>query len=149
MRDWSFPVGVHELHEDTSLDFQLNRLATLGGGWLEEIREVAPRIRDLADWKREFLALADRAISEDRSRNGAAYLRAAEFFMASGRPRCPTSRVIFQLGVCRCRKACSQRGPWSSTGASIPTRRSSTRWSAASRRPDTKLFSSRVRGRGP
>ncbi len=63
MRDWSFPVGVHELHEDTSLDFQLNRLATLGGGRLEEIREVAPRIRDLADWKREFLALADRAVS--------------------------------------------------------------------------------------
>ena len=60
MREWSFPIGVHDLHEDTSLDFQLNRLATLGGGRLEEIRTVAPRIRDLADWKREFLALADR-----------------------------------------------------------------------------------------
>ena len=60
MRDWGFPIGVHHLHEDTSLDFQLNRLATLGGGRLEEIRTVAPRIRDLADWKREFLALADR-----------------------------------------------------------------------------------------
>jgi len=91
MRDWGFPVGVHELHEDTSLDFQLNRLATLGGGWLEEIREVAPRIRDLADWKREFLALADRASSEDRSQNAAAYLRAAEFFMASGDPDKPAA----------------------------------------------------------
>jgi len=86
MRNWGFPVGVHHLHEDTSLDFQLNRLATLGGGRLEEIRTVAPRIRDLADWKREFLALADRAISEDRSQNAAAYLRAAEFFMAPGDP---------------------------------------------------------------
>jgi pimeloyl-ACP methyl ester carboxylesterase len=86
MRDWSFPVGVHDLHDDTSLDFQLNRLATLGGGRLEEIRELAPRIRDLADWKREFLALADRAISQDRNRNAAAYLRAAEFFMAPGDP---------------------------------------------------------------
>jgi len=59
MGDWSFPVGVHELHDDTSLDFQLNRLATLGGGELEEIRKLAARIRDLADWKREFLTLAE------------------------------------------------------------------------------------------
>jgi pimeloyl-ACP methyl ester carboxylesterase len=86
MRDWSFPVGVHDLHSDTSLDFQLNRLATLGGGRLEEIREVAVRIRDLDDWKREFLALAERALSEDRAENAAAYLRAAEFFMAPDDP---------------------------------------------------------------
>ena len=43
---------------DVSLDFQLNRLVGLGGGRLEDVREVAPRIRDLDDWKREFLALA-------------------------------------------------------------------------------------------
>ena len=29
MKDWGFPVGVHNLHSDVSLDFQLNRLATL------------------------------------------------------------------------------------------------------------------------
>lgn len=86
MRSYDFPVGVHDLHEDVSLDFQLNRLATLGGGELAEVREVAPRIRDLADWKREFLALAERALAEDRTRNAAAYLRAAEFFMASTDP---------------------------------------------------------------
>jgi pimeloyl-ACP methyl ester carboxylesterase len=86
MRDWGFPVGVHDLHDDTSLDFQLNRLATLGGGRLEEVREVARRIRDLEDWKREFLALAERAQSEARSENAAAYLRAAEFFMAPDDP---------------------------------------------------------------
>ncbi len=86
MRNFDFPVGVYDLHPDTSLDFQLNRLATLGGGSLGEIREVAQRIVDLADWKREFLALAERALSEDRKENAAAYLRAAEFFMASGDP---------------------------------------------------------------
>ena len=37
------PAEFHPLHDDTSLDFQLNRLATLGGGRLEEIREAAPR----------------------------------------------------------------------------------------------------------
>jgi pimeloyl-ACP methyl ester carboxylesterase len=86
MQDWGFPVGVHHLHEDVSLDFQLNRLASLGGGRLDEIREVAARIRDLDDWKREFLALAEQAVAEDRSANAAAYLRAAEFFMAADDP---------------------------------------------------------------
>jgi pimeloyl-ACP methyl ester carboxylesterase len=85
MRD-RFPIGVHRLHADVSLDFQLNRLATLGGGRLDEIREAAPRIRDLADWKREFLALARRAEAEERGAHAAAYLRAAEFFMAPGDP---------------------------------------------------------------
>lgn len=81
-----FPIGVCDLHEDTSLDFQLNRLAGGGGGRLEEIREVAQRIRDLGDWKREFLALAERALSEGRLQHAAAYDRAAEFFMAESDP---------------------------------------------------------------
>ena len=80
------PVGVHRLHDDVSLDFQLNRLATLGGGRLDEVREAASRIRDLDDWKREFLALAERASSEGRAQQVAAYLRAAEFMMAPGDP---------------------------------------------------------------
>ncbi|MDJ0866039.1 MAG: alpha/beta fold hydrolase [Myxococcota bacterium] len=79
-------VGVHRLHDDVSLDFQLNRLATLGGGRLDEIREAATRIRDLDDWKREFLALAERASGEGRAQQVAAYLRAAEFMMAPGDP---------------------------------------------------------------
>jgi hypothetical protein len=29
MPEWNFPIGVHDLHEDTSVDFQLDRLATL------------------------------------------------------------------------------------------------------------------------
>lgn len=86
MREFDFPVGVHALHPDVSFDFQLNRLATLGGGDLEEVRGVAPRIHDLADWKREFLALAERAASQDRKQHAAAYYRAAEFFMAAGDP---------------------------------------------------------------
>jgi pimeloyl-ACP methyl ester carboxylesterase len=81
MKDWGFPVGVHDLHSDVSLDFQLNRLATFGGGRLEDIRQAAPRIRDLADWKREFLLLAERAQTEGRAAHAAAYFRAAEFFM--------------------------------------------------------------------
>jgi pimeloyl-ACP methyl ester carboxylesterase len=84
MTSFDFPIGVYDLHPDVSLDFQLNRLVGLGGGRLEDVREVAPRIRDLDDWKREFLALAEKAITEERTENAAAYLRAAEFFMAAG-----------------------------------------------------------------
>jgi pimeloyl-ACP methyl ester carboxylesterase len=86
MTSFDLPVGVHCLHDDVSLDFQLNRLVGLGGGRLEDVRKVAPRIRDLDDWKREFLALAEEALSEDRTQHAAAYLRAAEFFMAEGDP---------------------------------------------------------------
>ncbi len=86
MTTFGFPIGVHRLHEDRSLDFQLNRLATLGGGDLEEVRAAASRIRDLDDWKREFLGLADRALAEKRIQHAGAYLRAAEFFMAPTDP---------------------------------------------------------------
>jgi pimeloyl-ACP methyl ester carboxylesterase len=92
MKDWGFPVGIHELHSDVSLDFQLNRLATLGGGRLEDIRAVAARIRDLADWKREFLSLAERAQAEGRASHAAAYFRAAEFFMP---PEDPDKAVAY------------------------------------------------------
>lgn len=86
MGEPSFPVGVHRLHPDRSLDFQMNRLATLGGGRLDEVREVAARIVDLADWKREMLGLAEHALRESRKEHAAAYLRAAEFFMAPDDP---------------------------------------------------------------
>ncbi len=84
-----FPVGVHDMHPDESLDFQLNRLASLGGGDREELIEVAPRIADLDDWKREFLALAERAVADGRIGHGGAYYRAAEFNMAHGDPDKP------------------------------------------------------------
>jgi len=89
MQPFDFPVGVHPLHSDTGFDFQLNRLAGLGGGELDEIREAARRIGDLDDWKREFLALGERAIGEQRIQHAAAYLRAAEFYMAPGDPDKP------------------------------------------------------------
>ncbi len=76
-----FPVGVHDLHPDASLDFQLNRLVAVGGGRLVDVEEVAPRISDLGDWKEQFLALARDAVDQERFTNAAAYYRAAEFNM--------------------------------------------------------------------
>jgi pimeloyl-ACP methyl ester carboxylesterase len=84
--DDRFPVGTWALHPHPNLDFQLNRLVTLGGGRLEDVQPVAPRIRSLRDWKRELLGLAERALVEERVLNAAAYLRAAEFFMPASDP---------------------------------------------------------------
>ena len=62
----TFPVGYHDLHPDASMNFQMNRWF----GWvgepdmLEEMRIAAPRIATYADWKREFVALAERALQQ-------------------------------------------------------------------------------------
>lgn len=86
MSEERFPVGTWALHPHPNLDFQLNRLVTLGGGRLGDVRPVAARIASLRDWKRELLGLAERALVEERVLNAAAYLRAAEFFMSASDP---------------------------------------------------------------
>jgi hypothetical protein len=54
-----FPVGYHNLHPDVTLNFQLNRFWNWVGEsqMLEELRRVAPSLRDYAEWTRELLAL--------------------------------------------------------------------------------------------
>jgi len=65
---------------------------------LDEMRAVAPRIADYTDFTREFLALADQALTNDQCLKGAFYLRAAEFFMLSTDPtKRPTRERFLQL----------------------------------------------------
>jgi alpha-beta hydrolase superfamily lysophospholipase len=84
-----FPVGYYDLHPNVSLNFQLNRFY----GWaneermLEEMREVAPRIRDYPDWTRQMLELSDKALAADRHLPAAYYARAAQFFLRPDDPR--------------------------------------------------------------
>ncbi len=79
----TFPVGYHRLHPDVSLNFQMNRLFGCVGEpeMLEEMRSVAPRISTYADWKREFVALAERASKTGHLLRSGFYWRSAEFFM--------------------------------------------------------------------
>jgi len=85
---FQFPVGYHRLHPDVSLNFQMNRFYNWVGDtqMLDEMRAVAPRIVDYTDFTREFLALAEHALTNDQSLKGAFYLRAAEFFMFPSDP---------------------------------------------------------------
>jgi alpha-beta hydrolase superfamily lysophospholipase len=84
-----FPVGYYPLHPNVSLNFQLNRFY----GWaneermLEEMRAVAPRISDYADWTRVMLELSDEALAAGRHLPAAYYARAAQFFLRPDDPR--------------------------------------------------------------
>lgn len=81
---YSFSVGYHRFHENVALNFQLNRF--LPGARMEDFRLAGSRIRDLGDWKRELLALAEQAEAEGRLQNAAACFRAAEFFIPASDP---------------------------------------------------------------
>lgn len=65
---------------------------------LDEMREVATRIANYADFTREFLALAEHALAGDQHLKGAFYLRAAEFFMFPSDPvKRPTREQFLRL----------------------------------------------------
>ena len=93
----TFPVGYHLLHPDTSLNFQMNRWF----GWvgeadmLEEMRAAAPRITNYADWKREFVALAEHATQQGNVLRAGFYWRSAEFFMQTDDPARKGAREKF------------------------------------------------------
>lgn len=52
-----FPVGYYNLHPDVSLNYQMNRFSTGEADMIDEMRGVAPRIENYADYIREFLTL--------------------------------------------------------------------------------------------
>jgi len=83
--EYKFPIGYHNLHEQANINFQLNRLI-MNGGRLEEIQELAPKIKDFNDWKRELVAIGEQALNDGRTLNAAMYYRAAEFFVAPNDP---------------------------------------------------------------
>jgi hypothetical protein len=83
MKPSTFPVGFHHLHPDVSMNFQMNRWFSWVGepGMLAEMRDAAARITNYGDWKREFLALAEKANADGH------VLRAGFYFRAAGEVR--------------------------------------------------------------
>lgn len=79
------------------MNFQMNRWF----GWvgepamLEEMRMAAPRIANYADWKREFMALAERAAQQGHVLRAGFYWRSAEFFMQVDEPDRKSARKNF------------------------------------------------------
>lgn len=92
-----FPIGYHSLHPDPSMNFQMHRWYGAVGepDMLEEMRLAAPRIANYADWKREFLALAERASQQGHVLRAGFYWRSAEFFMQTNDPERKRARGRF------------------------------------------------------
>ena len=93
----TFPVGYHNLHPNVSMNFQMNRWYGCVGEpeMLEEMQTIAPRISTYADWKREFVALAERAVKNDHLLRSGFYWRSAEFFMMVDDPDRKIARERF------------------------------------------------------
>lgn len=62
---FGFPVGYHQLHFYVSLNFQMNHFYNWVGDpqMLDEMRAVSSRIDNCNDFIREFLALAEYALT--------------------------------------------------------------------------------------
>lgn len=97
----AFPVGYHRLHQDASMNFQMNRWFGWVGepGMLEEMRSAAARIATYADWTREFLALAERASDQGHVLRAGFYWRSAEFFMQADDAQRKAARERFLQAV--------------------------------------------------
>ena len=70
------------------MNFQMNRWFGAVGEpeMLVEMRAAAPRIASYADWRREFLVLAERSRLEGHLLRAGFYWRSAEFFMQAADP---------------------------------------------------------------
>ena len=101
MRPTTFSIGFHQLHPDVSMNFQMNRWFSGVGekAMLDDMRNIAPRIANYADWKREFLALAETAAAQGHMLRAGTYYRSAEFFMQPCDPERKTARASFLAAV--------------------------------------------------
>jgi pimeloyl-ACP methyl ester carboxylesterase len=93
----TLPVGYHALHPDASLNFQMNRWFSWVGEpeMLEELRHASARIRSYADWKLEFVKLAELAQAQGHLLRAAFHWRSADFFMFPDDPDRPRARQRF------------------------------------------------------
>jgi pimeloyl-ACP methyl ester carboxylesterase len=100
--EFQFHTGYYDhLHPDPSINFQMNRwISFLGTSALEDMQSIAPRLLDYSSYRREFLALAEKALSEERNLHAAYYFRSAEFFMRQDDPLMRPTRQMFQNLLC-------------------------------------------------
>ena len=98
--EFKFHVGYYDhLHPEPSINFQMNRwISYLGSSALDDMQAIAPRLSDFSSYRREFLALAQKALSEGRKLHAAYYFRSAEFFMRQDDPlKSPTRKQFLGL----------------------------------------------------
>jgi Lysophospholipase len=90
-KKWSaqdFPVGLHKLHSDQSVNFQMNRFYNWSNdvGMLAEMKKAGEHIHSYDDLIKEFIALGNEAQKKDEKLKAALYFRGAEFYIPEGGP---------------------------------------------------------------
>jgi pimeloyl-ACP methyl ester carboxylesterase len=98
--EFRFHVGYYEnLHVEPSINFQMNRwISYLGESALDDMQGIAPRLSDFSSYRQEFLALAEKVLSDGRDLHAAYYFRSAEFFMRQDDPaKVPTRKKFLSL----------------------------------------------------
>ena len=98
--DFQFHVGYFDdLHFEPSINFQLNRwINYLGASAIDDMRAIAPRLKDYPSYLVEFQKLAEKALSEGRILPAAYYFRSAEFFMREDDPaKIPTRQKFLSI----------------------------------------------------
>ncbi|OUM62968.1 hypothetical protein PIROE2DRAFT_10596 [Piromyces sp. E2] len=75
------PVGLYEINDNETYNFQLNRLINYDLADVELVKKVGKDITDDASWKRILLDTAKEQHQKGNIRNAMAFYRMAEFFM--------------------------------------------------------------------
>ena len=88
---YNFPIGFYNLHTDANINYQLNRLIA-SGGIIEDVKDIAPKIKNYVDWKQEMVKIAETSLSQGKILSAAMYYRAAEFFVP---PNDPDKEVFY------------------------------------------------------
>jgi pimeloyl-ACP methyl ester carboxylesterase len=90
------PPRYYKLHDDVSVNFQLNRwLSWMTPQAVTDVAAIAPRIHGYADFTSAFLELGDRLLAEGRRLDAAFCYRAVEFFLMPGDERKAPARQRF------------------------------------------------------
>lgn len=83
-----FPVGLHQLHPNQSINFQMNRFYNWSNDpeMLDEMKNAGGFIHSYDDYIKSFIALGKEALKKDKKLKAALYFRGAEFFIPEGGP---------------------------------------------------------------
>lgn len=85
-REVPLPVGYHQFHPVTHINFQINRWYTSGGYDFETAKRAGERIKTFDDWVKTWVEFGKINENEKKVREAAFCYRAAEFFTDPNHP---------------------------------------------------------------
>lgn len=76
-----FVKGTYHFHDEPNFNYQMNRWVAFGNLPVRDVKKAAEKIKNIGDWKREFMKLAEEAKSTGDVKKQACYYRAVDFFL--------------------------------------------------------------------